>query len=98
MPEKITEMEKALDNYIAKVKAEGLMDLRVGYLDRMTKLWIPNTDKEIIKNKKLMEQGDARGNKEYERLTGYRKWMEGEIKFTMERAKMHGHDLSHYSK
>ncbi|MDD7987355.1 sulfatase [Lentisphaera marina] len=96
MPEKTIEMEKTLDTYITKVKAEDLMDLRIGYLDRMTKLWIPNTDREIIENKKLMDQGDARGKKEYQRLTGYRKWMEGEIKFTVERAKMHGHDLSHY--
>ena len=75
-----------------------MIEGRIRYAGLEPKLQLLIHDPDVIENKKLMEQGDARGKKEYERLTGYRKWMEGEIKFTVERAKLHGHDLSHYLK
>ena len=94
-PEMAAEMEQSLHNYLESVNAEDVITLRKGFLDRLNQ-WIPEQTEKLVEQEKAAAAGDKHAAKEVERITNYIKWMKGEIKFTVERAKMHGVDLSAY--
>ena len=87
-PELVKEYSKRLENYLKKVNAETVTELRKGFLKNLDR-WIPNETAKLAENRKKAAKGDKHAAREVKRLEGYIKWMKGEYKFTEDRIKMH---------
>ena len=95
-PELAKALETKLTDYLNEVKAEDVISLRKGFLERLHQ-WIPQQSKQLAKFELEAKAGDKKAAKEVERIKGYIKWMKGEVQFTIDRAQMHGADLKEKS-
>jgi arylsulfatase A-like enzyme len=83
-----SEYEKKLEKYLDRVDAEQVTDLRKQFLGNLSQ-WIPTEEKNLALNKEKAKSGDAKAQKEVERLIGYIKWMKGERTLTEKRIQLH---------
>ena len=92
-PEIAKALETKLANYLKEVNAEDVITLRKGFLNRLNQ-WIPDQAKKLAKFEIEAKAGDKNAIKEVKRIKGYIEWMKSEVKFTIDRAKMHGVNLN----